>query len=143
WGLSFGSRARIPPSSSSGYGSSTAATPPPGATWAAASGRRWRRATRPTRGPKAYSPRPVTDERPDPPHAEGGRDLRLGGAPALAAPASARARLERADADAARARAGRLGVRGRAARARRPARWDPAAGGRRPDRVSPARGLPG
>ena len=62
-----------------------------------------------------------------PPPAEGRRHLRLGGAPALAAAAAARARLGRADADAARERAGRLGLRPRARGARRAARRDPAA----------------
>src|SRR5207248_1231264 len=46
-----------------------------------------------SRGPRASWPRRDFDERPDPPHAEGGRHLRLGGPPPLAPAAAARARL--------------------------------------------------
>ena len=53
-----------------------------------------------------------------PPPAEGRGHLRLGGAPALAPPAAARARLGRPHADAARGRARRMGLRARARRAR-------------------------
>ena len=70
-----------------------------------------------------------------PPSSEGGRHLRLGGAPALTLAAPARAGLGRADADAARERAGRLGLRAGIARAWRAARRDPPSCRLRPDRI--------
>ena len=72
---------------------------------------------------------------------EGGRHLRLGGAPALAPAEARRARLGRADAHAPRERARRLGLRARARGARRAARRDPDRARLRPRRLHAARVL--
>ena len=111
-----------------------------------------RRATRSSTGPTASSRSHADDlatqcckerqGRSRPARAEGGRHLRVRGAPALAPASTPRARLGHAALDAARERARRLGLRARAHGPRRAARRRADLARRRRLRVPRARPLP-